>query len=519
MLLGGLVAVAGGGLAGWLQLGGAPGEPQLASEAPATDMDLRGRTAVTSPVVARDPTEPEFVAAATRGDAPGPGCGLQVSGDGGDSWVQIDVLDGLPEGIGACYQPQVAFGSGGQLAFSFVGMAGPPPEPDGVFVVTSDDRAQTFTQPRRIADLSTITPRMAISSEGIEMAWLDPVQEADWGQAGPPWPVGPQILAAVGDVGGLGEPVVVADPDGLVAAPTIAADPDGGSVVAYYELPATAEVEGGVESLVGEGPWRLMVARRAGDGEGFTEPVEVAELEVIDEAVWNSELRSPEEAPEALQPLLVTRWGITEPGLAVRDERVCAGWTDTDDDRLQAMASCADTDDEWSTPAQLGATVGEVRTSWLPQVAVSPSGQLQAVFHGRGEGEATDAWYAATEDPAEGVTDVVRLTSRPSSPRTSPRPGWYGSRLGLVSGRDEAVAMWADSRNSTQVQANQTIFSATLDAPSGPPASLWWLAAGLVAGGLTVAAGGLAARRRPRTVEEPEPDDAQATSTSEAAQQ
>lgn len=518
-VVGGVVALAGVGLAGWLVLAWSGDAPEAAGEAPVTDMDLRGRVAVTSPVVARDPTEPQFVVAATRGDSPGPGCGLQVSGDGGNSWVQIDVVGTLPEDIAGCYQPQVAFEADGRLVYTFVGMIGPPPEPDGVFVVTSADRAQTFTQPRRITEAATNTTRMTASSAGIEMVWLDPVEEADWGQSGPPWPVGPQVLAAAGDAGGVGEPVVVAEPEGLVAAPTIAGDPDGAAAVAYYELPEAARVDGGVESLAGEGPWRLMVARRTEDGTGgFEEPVQVAELEWADQAVWNSDLRAPEDAPDALQPLLLTRWGIAEPGLAVRDGQVCTSWTDGADEGLQAMLSCATDEGSWSPPARLGVAAEGAQTSWLSQVAINPAGQAQAVFYGREDGGAVDAWFASSDEPAEGITDVARLTSRRSSPETSPRPGWYGSRLGLTSGTDAAVAMWADSRNSSQAQSNQTLFSAVVDAPSGPPPSLWWMAGGLLAGGLALAAGGLVARRRSRSTGGSQPADVAASPT-EAAHQ
>lgn len=520
VLVGVLAALAGGGLVGYMQLAGTESGdgPDVVSETPVTEMDLRGRMAVTSPVVAQDPTEPDFLAAATQGDAPGPGCALQVSGDRGHSWVQIEAVGTFPEGIEACYQPQVAFAADGRLVFSFVGMAGPPPAPDGVFVVVSDDRGQTFTQPRRLADLDTITPRMTVSAEGIEMVWVDPVEEAEWGRVGPPWPMGPQLQAAIGDAGGLDEPVVVAEPDGLVAAPTIAGDPDGGAAVAYYELRAAARPDGGVASLAGEGPWRLMVAQRTGGGAGgFGEPVEVAELEWADQAVWESDLRAQEDAPEGLLPLLLTRWSIAEPGLAVRDGHVCVSWTDGRDDGLQALVSCSTGESGWSSPTRLGAEADGARVSWLPQVAISRSGQVQAVFHGRDDaaGEAVDAWYASADEPGAEFTDVVRLTSRPSSPYASPRPGWYGSRVGLASGADTAVAMWADSRNASELQPGQTLFSAVVDTPVGLPRPLGWVAGGLLVGGLVVAAGGLVAGRRQRSAGRPESVDVEASPASE----
>lgn len=495
LLLGLVALVAGAALGAWALVGAPPGPPEVVNETPVTAMDLRARTAVTSPTVVRDPTEPAFLAAATQGDAPGPGCALQASGDGGDSWVQLEAYETFPEGIGACYQPQAAFAADGRLVFSFVGMAGPPPAPEGVFAVASDDRG-TFTQTRRVADLDTVTPRLAASATGIEIVWVEPVEDAAWGRVGPPWPIGPQVLAAAGDAAGVGDPVAVAEPETLVAAPTVAADPDGATAVAYYELPEGADPEGGVASLAGSGPWRLMVAVREPGG-AFGEPVEVADLTWADQAVWDSELRADEEPPDALQPLLLTRWGIAEPGLTVQDGRICVAWTDGTETGLRALASCSDSGQSWSAPQPLRPAAEGRPTSWLPQVAISPSGRVQAVYYGRDETrtEMVDVWYAEAAGPGEAFTDPLRLNSEPSSPRSSPRPGWFGSRLGLASGTDAAVAMWADTRNAFELQPNQTLFSATVRTARAAARPLLWVAGGVIVLGLTMIGAAFVGRR------------------------
>lgn len=493
--VGGVLVLAGSGV--WLSprvaaWGSRPA--RMMGEAPVTATDLGARRAVTSPVVARDPTTPEFVAAATRTDAPGPDCELAVSGDGGDSWWPVAAIEELPEGLAACYAPGVGFDADGRLVFWFVGMEGPPPQPTGLWVVTSPDHAQTFTQPRKLAEVSTAAARVALGDRGgLQAVWLDPLSGGEQGEgdgAGG-WPLGSRVVAAVGDVGGLGEPVTVAEPDGLVAAPTVAVGADGGAVVAYYQLPADAGTGEGAASLVEAGPWRLMVARRPPGEEGFGEPVSVAELAL-----------PADESIPVNQPRFVTRRGVTAPGLATGGGRVCASWTSLDDTALDAWVRCTDDGGEtWGKPVQLGAELAAT-FQWLPQVAVTDAGRVAAVFyHHRDDaedGRAVDTYYAATDDPRAGFGEAQRLSSQSSLPRRAPIRGWFGTQLGLTEDPSGAVAMWADSRHGIpQAYPSQTVVAATLDTPAAPAAGPYgWAGGGLVAGGLTLAAGGVWWRRR-----------------------
>lgn len=500
LAIGVLLMAGGASLGAWTLAAGPTADepPQVLGETPVTAMDLRGRVAVTSPVVARDPTAPEFLAAATRRDAPGPDCGLEVSGDGGMTWVPVDAFAALPDGIKGCYNPQVAFGADGRLVVTFLGMAGPPPRPVGLYAVASDDRAQTFTQAYNLADIAAVTPETAVSARGIEVVWVEPAEDADWSD-GAPWPVGWRVEAAVGDAGGVGDPMVVADPEGLVAAPTIAADPEGGDVaVAYYELPAGASTDEGAESLVGAGPWRLMVAHRGSGDQRFGVPVEVARFELIDQAVWAARVANGAEAPTTLPPLLVSPWGIAEPGLAVRTGRTCTTWTDSDDDgRLHPFVACS-TDQgskSWRGPTR----VSSDHEGWLPQVALAPSGRAHTVFYARGpqaDEDLVEAWFADVNQSGQ-AGRPVRLSSVGSPPQGSPRAGWYGSRLGLAAGESQtAVAMWADNRNASPRYRSQTIFAAVVNTPAPASASLWQVIGGLVGVGFAMVAGGLLARRR-----------------------
>lgn len=502
--VGALAALLGAGLVVWMLVTGLADDepPHVVDETPVTAMDLRARRAETSPVVARDPTAPDFVVAATRTDSPQLGCGLQVSGDGGHSWVSVEAVGTLPEGLASCYAPRVGFGADGRLVFSFVGVTSEsPPQPDGLFVVTSEDHAQTFSQPRKVADGVTFATGVAVGGQAVEAVWLQADDAVDGGDD-PAWPVGHTVVAATGDVNGLADPVVVADTEGLVAAPTVVAGPNGEATITYYQLPDEARADDDVAALVGVGPWELMVAHRPSADQGFAEPMSVAEFE------WplQPELTSGELPQESPQPYLLSRWGIAEAGLAIGAGWVCVAWSDTagDGGQLEALASCSqDGAQTWGEPIHLGhglAADAGGATQWLPQLAISPSGMVESIFYANHGGQGSvlaDVWYASSTKPGDGFAEPSRLTSTSSHPAAAPaRLGWYGTRLGLASGSGATVAAWADSRSGLPVYPSQTIFSAVIDTPGPRPVAVRWLGAGLLAGGLLLVGAALLGRRR-----------------------
>lgn len=484
VVVGGLVAAAGVGVMG-LQQRAVDGELTVDVEVPVTATDLVSRRSLTSPVLARHPTVPEVVAAAIRTDTPGPDCGLAISGTSGTDWWPVRLFDRLPDGLEACYAPDVGFDQSGRLVFTFVGMSGPPPEPAGLWALASDDHAQTFSAPRKIADVATTATSVAVTDGGMEVVWLDPAGgEAD------SWAIGSAVLAASGGLDGVGVPQVVADPDGLVAAPVVAVGPDDAVVVAYFQLPERASVDDGADSLVEAGPWHLMVARRP-LGSSFEQPLAVAKVAMP--------------PPTDAYPWLIASRGIAVPGLAVGpDGRVCVAWTGVDVQALDAWVACsADSGQTWAEPVQVGGDLPGRTFQWLPQIEFDHAGRLHAVFyHHRADaedGQAVDAYYTITGDPTGGFEDTVRLSTRSFTPDQAPVPGWFGTRLGLVVAEGSpAVAMWADSRHALpRVYPAQGMMAATIRPPDrAPPAG--WIGAALAAAGLVlvaVAARGLFGRR------------------------
>lgn len=338
--------------------------------------------------------------------------------------------------------------------------------------------------------------------------WVDADEDEDGG--GRSWPVGSRLMSTItgggdgGGVGQVGDPIVVADPQGLVAAPTATTGPDDAVWVAYYRLPNGVAVDAGEQALV-EDAWDLMVARRPVGAEEFERQRLVAEMTM---------------PPPSAAPLrLVSTRGIAAPGLAAGDARLCVAWTDLADGAVDAHVKCLTVDEleaaQTRQPVSLGADLADI-FQWLPQLAIDESGRVGAVFyHHRQDADddtAVDAYYATSADPhQEGFADSVRLSSRSHTPRQAPVTGWFGTQLGLTPASDgrPVVAVWADSRHAwPDAFTSQTLWAATINPPDEPgglgsPAPAGWAGAALTAVGLLAVGAGVAVRRRQRQPDGP----------------
>ncbi|MCA1847185.1 MAG: exo-alpha-sialidase, partial [Actinobacteria bacterium] len=131
-------------------------------EVPVTGNDERLQLGHNSPVLLADPREPRFVVLASRLDNPDFGCALQLSGDGGRSWVPVRPVPDLPSGADKCYAPEIAFDRGGVLYYLFIALQGQGNNPSGTYLVTSSDRGRTFSPPRQVLGPQRYMVRMAI---------------------------------------------------------------------------------------------------------------------------------------------------------------------------------------------------------------------------------------------------------------------------------------------------------------------------------------------------------------------
>ncbi|MDP9403190.1 MAG: glycoside hydrolase, partial [Actinomycetota bacterium] len=442
--------------------GGAPGDrPRVADDVPVTPVDLVQVRANNSPALAVDPTEPRFVVLANRLDLPVFGCSLHLSGDGGRGWVAVDPVPTLPRGAERCYGPEVAFDAKGTLYFLFVGLAGAGNTPVGVYLTTSTNRGRSFSPPQRLLGADKFGVRMAIDPTlgrrgRIHLVWIDAGARPALGGFAP---VANPIVAAHSDDGGrtFSAPVAVSDPDrARVVAPALAVGPDHDVHVAYYDLGADAVDYQGLEGPTWEGTWSLVTAHSSDAGGRFSPGV------VVDDAV----------VPPERVMLVFT---MPPPALAAGPGgRVYAAWYDArNGDWDVFLRRSGDGGRSWEAAVRLNDdALGNRRHQYLPRLGVAPGGRVDAVFYDRRddpENLANHLSYTFSADGGATFSSNMRLSDLASSSRTGPRypiPSAaglieFGSRLALVSGDDEAMAAWTDTRNSRPGQ-QQDVFATSV---------------------------------------------------------
>ena len=477
---------------------GAPGRPRIGTEIPVTAMDRTREPANNSPLLVADPAEPRFVVMANRLDAPDFSCALQVSGDGGRGWAPARPVPELPAGADKCYAPEVAFDRAGMLYYLFVGLAGRGNTPMGVFLTTSADRGRTFSTPRRVLGPRNYSVRMAIDPERgrrgrMHLVWLKATLPPATGGFGPP----PNpIFAAYSDDGGrsFSEPSRVNDPAReLAVAPALSLGQDGAVHVAYYDLGRDRVDYQGLEGPVWQGKWSLVMSSSFDGGRSFG---------TFRGGVIDSEIVPPERVM-----LIFT---MAPAALVAQGERVCVGWTDARKGDRDVLSRCSENQGRrWQAPRRINDDrPGNGVSQYLPRLAVSSDGRLDAVFYDRRRDPTnigTDVFYAFSSDGGRSFAPNVRLNADSFDPRIGQQYAIrsaqgqveFGSRLGLLARRNGAAAAWADTRNSLPLGKAQDIFSTTISLRrSGERlavAALVFAAAGLLA-----LSAGVRQRRRQR---------------------
>ena len=506
-----LAAAAALGVAGaHLSVEAADGPPPpvtIGADAPATATDLREPSSYNSPMLLADPTHPRFVVLAHRQDAPTFGCGLEVSGDGGASFVPANPVPRVPEGADRCYAPEVAFDGEGRLYYLFLGLAGEGNNPVGVYLTSSTDHARTFEPPRRILGPSHYQVRMVIDRDlgrrgRMHLVWLKAASDAALGGLTPdPNP----LFTAYSDDGGrtLSTPVQVSDPRRpRVVAPSIAVGRDHAVHVAYHDLQDDVRDYQGLEGPPWEGTWSVLATTSRDRGRTFGPTV------AVDEAL----------VPPGRVMLIYT---MAPPSLAAAGDGVFVAWSDArNGDPDVFVARSTDGGRRFGPPQRVNDDpLGNGRDQYLPRVGVAPSGdRVDVVFLDRrndGDNLRNEAWFTWSADAGRSFAPNVRLATGQSDIRVGQRylvpsaEGLFeiGGRLGLLSRPSSAIAAWPDTRNAPVGTTDQNVFTAVVDFPAGeeddegggggvPVAALVGGSAAL----LLLAAAALLARRRPRPV-------------------
>lgn len=488
----------------------AAGDPvDVSVETPVTAVDLRIGAANNSPTVSADPTSPQFLALASRVDAPDFSCKLHLSDDGGETWVPTNPVPKLPAGAEKCYAPEVDFDRGGVLHYLFMGLAGAGSSPMGAFLTTSSDHGRTFSMPRRVLGPRNYQVRMAVdrtrgAGGRVHFVWLHASSAPPTG--GLP-PSDNPILAAYSDDGGrtLSRPTRVSDRSRVrVVAPSLAVGQGNAIHVMYYDLGDDIVDYQGLEGPTWEGTWSVVAAASFDGGKTFG-----AGAVVDDEVV----------PPERVM-LIYT---MAPPTLATGpDDSLYGAWTDArHGDADVFLRRSDDGGRRWGAAVRVNDDpIGNGRRQHLPHLSVSPKGRVDVVFYDR-RGDPhdvhTNVSYAFSTNRGSRFSRNVTLTSERSDSLVGARYAVpsatgmveFGSRLALVSNESTAVAAWTDTRNSfSRGHAKggptaQDIFSArlTLDLPdrsrSRTPSAL------LVAGATVLLFTGVVALRRRRQRADP----------------
>lgn len=476
----------------------ASGAAHVTPQVPVTATDLISRPSNNSPELAADPTDPRFVVIANRLDAPF-SCSLQVSGDGGRGWLTVTPVSKLPGGADTCYAPEVAFGSDGTLYYLFVGL-GNGNSPMGAFLTTSHDRGRSFSTPWKVLGAERYQVRMAIDrTEGsagrMHLVWLEARSPATTGLPATRNP----IMSAHSDDGGKSftAPIQISDLERAhPVAAALALGPSHSVDVVYYDLGTDVRDYMGLA-----GPpwtastWSLVMTRSTDGGLHFSQGT------VVDSNI----------APPGRVMLIFT---MAPASLAVDDSgRLFVAWHDArNGDWDVFLRRSTDGGQTWKKPVRLNDdAMHDGRDQYLPHLAVSPSGRIDAIFYDRrGDTDniGTNVDYTWSSDGGQTFARNVRINEVTFSSIVGPRylvPSAhglfeFGSRIALYSTDSTVLAAWTDTSNTRAGIKAQDIAATEIDftGPSAPAVALQWAGAGLGAIGIiaAVVVGWLWARSR-----------------------
>jgi hypothetical protein len=440
-----------------------------------------------SPELIRNPVDAANLVVANRIDEPRYSCALNVSFDGGGRWAQTPIPV-PPSEEPKCYAPDVAFDSEGILYMSYVTLAGAANAPNAVWLVRSRDGGRTLSRPTEIAALgqNSFTVRLTADPDQpglLYTTWLDASDLGLYRFSEP----GNPIKAIRSEDGGRSwsEPVRVNGTEReRVVAPSPDVGPDGELYVLYLDLGQDRLDYHGEHRGRGGPPyagnWQLVLARSTDRGGSWEESV------VEDQLV-------PSERFIVFTP--------PYPAIAVDQDsgRIYAGFQDSrEGDPDVYVWSLASGGDQWDGPVRVNDTpVGDGSTQYRPALSVAPDGRLDVVYYDRradSKDILNEVSYQASFDQGKSFSARVPISGRSFSSRigfgSSRGLAELGSRLGLVSTDERAMAVWSDTRAGTLKTSKQDI-GRGLVGVSDPPRLAGWLEALLRWGGTALIGAGV----------------------------
>ena len=429
--------------------------------------------AINSPTIAHNPRDPDNQVLGYRVDRPVFSALLQHSEDGGDTWAPTELP--LPPGTPPCsatiagrpcpFGPDLAFGPDGTLYVTYVNLVGNGNSPANLWLSTSEDGGRTLSPPVRIAGELTFQARLGVAPDStIHITWL---QGKDTGNLSL---LGASPIVAVRSTDGgrtFSPPLVISDPQReRVGAASPVVDEQGNVAVLYQDFKGDRRDFENLEGPVFEDPFALVLTRSTDGGRTYSGGIEFESGLVPTRRflVYLPESPSIAFGPEG--DLYVT-WADGRNG----DEDVI-------------LKRSPDGGGTWSAPVRVNDNPQRDGTNqYLPRVAVSDDGRVDVLFYDRRRDPRnifTDAQLASSDDKGRTFTNR-RLSSKSFDsrvgPSVSPEHGTdFGTRLGLDSWGNTAVAAWTDTREGSATDAAQDIATTQLSLAEDVPLLGRWQA-------------------------------------------
>ncbi len=372
----------------------------------------------------------------------------------------------------------MAFAPDGTLYVLYVNLQGSGNDPENLWLARSSDGGRTLDGPVRVAGRYTFGARLAVGRTGdVHAVWM----RAD--TVGTLSIQGPNRIEAVRSTDGgatFSEPVTISDRGReRVGAASVVVDGEGDVIVLYEDFKDDRRDFENLEGPAWERPFALVLTRSTDRGGTFGSGVEL------------------ESGVVATRRFLVYLPEL--PALAVGPGgQVYVAWTDGrrgDDDVL--LRASGDGGETWSAPVRVNDNpLGDKTAQYLPAMSVSPEGRVDLVFLDRRRDPAdvmTDAYVATSTDRGRSFVNA-RASSTSFDSTVGPSTASYlgvdlGSRLGISSVADQALAVWTDTRLGTPDTGRQDIASSVFSVTVPPAARSTDLprVALLVAGALVAA--------------------------------
>ncbi|MEO6121691.1 MAG: hypothetical protein ABIW46_04455 [Acidimicrobiales bacterium] len=412
-----------------------------------------------SPSVARNPTRPANVVVSHRVDVPRFSAAIHWSNNSGTTWAPTALP--LPPGRDRPFGPDLAFGPDGTLYVTYVNLEGTGNRPQSLWLSSSTDGGRTLSPPVEVAGRLSFQAKVAVDQQGtVFVTWLAVKDVAPLAIVDGDNPV---VVARSTDGGRtFSAPVRASDPARRrvgAASPTI--DGEGNLVLLYEDFKGDRLDFENLDGPVFDEPFTLVVTRSSDHGQSFDAGVEV-DTDVLPLSRFLIFL--PEFPSMAAGP----------------GDDLYVSWADgRNGDNDVFLRRSGDGGRTWGPVRRVNDNPrGDATSQYMPRVDVSPDGRVDVLYLDRRQDPSnvmTNAYLATSDDDGESFESFVvssqSFDSRvgfSANPRLEPD---FGSRLGLASTDDQALAVWTDTRFGTEDTGRQDVASARIDFSGGSDGS------------------------------------------------